>query len=160
MRCLTPVFLAGELAKAKETYVRKFGEEPPEHPEGARWGGSDERARLLRAAIGRNSPLRTSETGTRLLGLRGEYATRFGVEPCGTMPWNGNGERCLLRLAELFEKSLGDNARRLVLETDELDRFDEAFLDGLGSDEFEDLKLDEAGRPVPPAKTAETKERG
>lgn len=126
MRCLTPLLQANALA------------------------------RLLGAAIGRNSPLRTSETGTNLLGLRAAYAARFGVEPVISLPWYGTGERGLLRLIRLLERSLEENERRLVLESADFDGFDEPFLDGLGADEFENVKLDAAGRPIPPDIAAET----
>lgn len=150
MKCLTMALKANALAKAEETYVRKFGEEPPEYPEGAKWGGCDELARLLRSAVGRNAPLRRSENGTRLHGLRAEYAARFGVDPCGTMPWRGSGERGLQRHIALLESSLVENARRLVLETDDFDRFDDPFLDELVTEEFENVRLDAGGRPIPP----------
>lgn len=109
MRCMTLALKANALAKAEETYVRKFGEAPPEYPEGARWGGCDELAKLLSAAIGRNLPLRTSEIGANLLRLRATYAARFGVDPVGCLPWCGNGERGLLRLARLLERSIKEN---------------------------------------------------
>lgn len=35
MRCLTATLKAHGLTCAKEAYVRKFGEEPPEYPEGS-----------------------------------------------------------------------------------------------------------------------------
>lgn len=150
MKCLTMSLKANALAKAQETYARKFGEGPPEYPEGARWGGCDELARLLRAAVGRNAPLGTSETGAKLLGLRVEYAARFGVDPCGTLPWRGSGERVLLRRIALLERSLEENARRLVLESADFEGFDEPFLDELVTEEFENVKLDAGGRPIPP----------
>ena len=150
MKCLTARIKANEFARAEEAYVRKFGIEPPEFPDGLIRFGTDQLAKLYRVAISKDQPLQNSEIGKQIQSLRGEYAKRFGVVPVTCGIWYGFGPSGPVSQLRLLEKALADGARRLLLETEDFEGFDQPFLNDLENDEFLDVRLDSSGNPIPP----------
>lgn len=150
MRCLTARVKANELSRAEDAYVRKFGVEPPEFPDGLIRCGTDQLAKLYRMAISRNQPLQNSEIGKQIQILRGEYAKRFAVEPVSCGIWYGFGSSGPVSQLRLLEKALADGSRRLLLETVDFGGFEQPFLNDLENEEFLDVRLDDTGHPIPP----------
>lgn len=123
--CMTGRVKMSRLDDAEAAYAEAFGMAPPEHIRGDRYGGVDERARLLERAIRSGVPLAESEFGNRLSTLEAEYVDCLGGAPRVGFLWYKDGEDSLAERIAILEECLRTGRRRLMVEYGEGDEFPE-----------------------------------